>query len=96
MRWILAIAVAVVLVLAFGGSGVMGPVRPAYAACPAGTQLDHTTIGMTRKTIAAAGYSKITDLKKGCDNVWHAKAEKDGTAMRVAVTPDGKVLREGD
>jgi hypothetical protein len=33
---------------------------------------------------------------KGCDNVWHGFAMKDGAAGRVAVSPSGEVMPEGD
>jgi hypothetical protein len=33
---------------------------------------------------------------KGCDNVWHGFAMKDGATGRVAVSPSGEVMPEGD
>lgn len=66
------------------------------AACDPGTKIDGSTATAARKKIEKAGYSKITDLRKGCDNAWHGKAEKDGQAVNVVLNPQGLVLQEGD
>lgn len=68
----------------------------ALAACDPGTKLDKTTVESTRKILEKAGYSKVHDWRKGCDNTWHATAMKDGAAAHVAVLPDGRVVKEGD
>jgi hypothetical protein len=72
------------------------PVVPAWAACEKGTKLDKTTAVETRAKLAKAGYTKVRDLRKGCDNTWHAKAMKAGGEEFVAVLADGKVVKEGD
>jgi hypothetical protein len=71
-------------------------VRVAYAACEPGEKIDATTADQARKKIEAAGYRKVTQLKKGCDNVWHGMAEKGGATVSVALTPQGEVYPERD
>ena len=66
------------------------------AACDPGTKIDGSTAGDARKKMEKAGYRKITDLHKGCDNSWHGKAEKDGQPVNVVLNPEGNVLPEGD
>jgi hypothetical protein len=44
--------------------------------------------------ILAYGYSEISQLAKGCDNVWHALAFAEGDPVNVLVTPRGEVLTE--
>ncbi len=70
------------------------PMRAAQAACDPGTKIDSTTADQARKKIEAAGYRKVRDLKKGCDNTWHGTAEKDGTPVGIAVTAQGQVYPE--
>lgn len=76
----------------------IGPplLRPAWAACDPGDKLDKTTADETRQKLQKAGYTKVHDLRKGCDNTWHAKASKGGADKSVAVLPDGTVVKEGD
>src|SRR5262249_29944845 len=69
------------------------PPHPA-AACEPGEKLDKTTVEDTRKILQKAGYAKARNWRKGCDNTWHATAVKDGAEVSVAVTADGKVVRE--
>jgi hypothetical protein len=58
---------------------------------------DHTE-GATRleaaERIIAYGYSQISELSKGCDNVWRAVAFAEGDPVNVLVTPRGDVLTE--
>ena len=44
--------------------------------------------------ILAHGYSEISQLSRGCDNVWHALAFAEGDPVNVLVTPQGDVLTE--
>jgi hypothetical protein len=88
-----------VAALALLGSGVaLKPlaVAPAYAACDPGDRLDNMTLEQARKIIMAAGYSNVHIETRGCDNVWHGTAMKDGKSTRVALEPSGKVYPEGD
>ena len=64
--------------------------------CDPGDKIDATTAGQARKKIEAAGYRKVGDLKKGCDNSWHGTAEKDGGRVHIVLNPQGLVLPEGD
>jgi hypothetical protein len=66
------------------------------SGCEAGEKIDGSTADSARKKIAAAGFLKIHELKKSCDNFWHAIAMGDGAEVRVVLTPQGKVMREGD
>ena len=68
------------------------------AACDPGTKIDRSTAADARKKMEKAGYRKITDLRKGCDNAWHGKAEKEGQSVNVVLTPapEGLVLEEGE
>lgn len=71
-------------------------VTPAWAACDPGDKLDKTTLEETRQKVEKAGYTDGRDWRKGCDNVWHVTATKNGAQFHVAVLPDGHVVREGD
>lgn len=95
MRWIW-MASSLVLFAAFAAGGTHGLIRPAYAACEAGTKIDGSTADQARRKIMAAGYKNVGDLKKACDNFWHAKAIKDGAPVRVALAPSGQTYPEGD
>jgi len=70
--------------------------QPARAACEPDEKRDKTTVEDTRKILQKAGYTNARNWRKGCDNTWHATAVKDGAEVNVAVTPDGRVVREGD
>jgi hypothetical protein len=83
---------------------VLAAVSPAPSAqtagkvggCEPGDKIDNTTAAQARKKIEAAGYRKVGDLKKGCDNSWHGIGEKDGDRVHVVLNPQGLVLPEGD
>lgn len=61
--------------------------------CP-GEKLDRSTIADARQAAEKAGYAKVTNLRKGCDSVWHGKAEKAGTPVFIMVSPKGEVAVE--
>jgi hypothetical protein len=88
------IAAAALLAL----SGAVAPQAPAWAAgnCDPGDKSDNSTATDARKKLEAAGYAQVRDLKKGCDNVWHAKAVKGAQAVNLALTPQGQVFIETD
>jgi hypothetical protein len=44
--------------------------------------------------ILAYGYSEVSQLARGCDNVWRALAFAEGDPVNVLVTPRGDVLTE--
>lgn len=68
----------------------------ARAACDAGDRVDRSTAADAQKRIAAAGYNRASELKKSCDNFWHGKVLKNGQEIRVVLTPEGQVIREGN
>jgi hypothetical protein len=91
-------ALAAVLALA-----VLSPAAHAQTAnaeqpggCAPGDRVDRSTAADARKKIEAAGYQRVSGLKKGCDNAWHGVAVKDGEPVHVVLNPEGKVLPEGD
>jgi hypothetical protein len=76
--------------------GLVGSTAPAYAACDPGTKIDKSTAAEARSEMQKAGFTKVRDLKKGCDNYWHGVAMKGGKETHVVAAPDGKVMTEGD
>ena len=86
--------IATTFVFAMAVAGLVGTSGGARAACEAGEKIDKTTVEDTRKTIEKAGYRQVHELKKGCDNFWHATASKDGVVVAVVVTPKGDVMTE--
>jgi hypothetical protein len=75
---------------AWGQSAVSQPTNN----CDAGDKIDASTADSARQKMQAAGYTDISDLFKGCDNVWHGKARSNGNAVNVMVAPDGSVHQE--
>jgi hypothetical protein len=99
MHWNQTKFVAVVLAaLGLGALTFEGPqwVSNAQAACPPDARLDGTTADWAIKHILAGGYQGPRNLRKGCDNYWHADALKDGNIVHVVVTPQGELLTEDD
>lgn len=92
----LSLAVLLAALIALGGRSEPSFVSQAWAACDPGDKLDKTTVDETRQKLQKAGYKSIHDLRKGCDNTWHAKATKDGTESSVAVLADGTVVKEAE
>jgi hypothetical protein len=68
----------------------------ASAGCEPGVHIDASTADDARKKIVAAGYTDVHDFKKGCDNVWHAKATKNGKPVNVVLLTNGHVMEESD
>jgi len=63
--------------------------------CAASDKIDGSTAEQAKQKLEAAGYTNVTGLNKGCDNVWHAQAQGNGGAqVNVMVTPDGTVNQE--
>jgi hypothetical protein len=62
--------------------------------CAAGDKIDASTAAQAKAKLEAAGYTEITGLNKGCDNVWHAQAKNAGNPVNVMVSPDGSVNQE--
>jgi hypothetical protein len=87
-------AAAITIVAAVSAPQTISVARA--SGCEAGEKIDGSTADTAKKKIAAAGFLKIHELKKSCDNFWHAIAMGDGAEVRVVLTPQGKVMREGD
>jgi hypothetical protein len=62
-------------------------------ACRSSDREGSTRLEATER-ILAHGYSEISQLSKGCDNVWHALAFAEGDPVNVLVTPRGDVVTE--
>jgi hypothetical protein len=63
--------------------------------CAATDKIDGSTANDARQKMEAAGFTDVTALYKGCDNVWHGQARASGNAVNVMVGPDGVVRQEG-
>jgi peptidase YpeB-like protein len=64
--------------------------------CDPGDKLDSSTLPQAKKKMEAAGYTQVKDLRKGCDNYWHASAMKSGSEVFIVLSPAGQVMQEGD
>jgi len=64
--------------------------------CEPTDKIDSSTAADAVKKMNAAGYTQVSQLKKGCDNWWHGMAVKDGVATHVSLSPQGLVRSEGD
>ncbi|MBI1181720.1 MAG: hypothetical protein GC201_14305 [Alphaproteobacteria bacterium] len=97
MKWkttfLAAPALALAALMAAPAAGI---VSPAQAACGPGDHINGSSASWARQKFQEAGYGKVTDLKKGCDNYWHGIAmTSGGQQQRVVVSPDGNVMKEG-
>ena len=88
----------VVVALAIGGASVAPQtVRLARASgCEAAGRIDGSTAAEAKAKIERAGFRQVRNLKKGCDNFWHGVAVKDDNESNVVLTPQGRVMREGN
>lgn len=64
--------------------------------CAPEDKIDGSTLPQAKKKMEAAGYTMVQDLRKGCDNYWHATAMKGGSQVFVVLSPAGQVMQEGD
>jgi hypothetical protein len=80
------------------GPALLGPpsFTAARAACDPGDRIDATTALQAKQRAESSGYSQVRMEHKGCDNVWHGFAMRDGETGRVAVSPSGEVMPEGE
>lgn len=92
------LSVTILSVGAFIAPTIVGPtaLTAAYAICTSGERIDGRTAEMAKRQIESAGYGNVQMEHKGCDNVWHGFATRDGASTRVAVSPIGEVMPEGD
>lgn len=62
--------------------------------CEFGERIDGSSATDAKRRIESAGFQNVRELRKGCDNVWHARASAYGADVNVALSPDGQVMRE--
>jgi len=96
MTWKTALFSAAALVVLAAAPGIQILGQAHAAGCEARDQIDGSTIVAARKQMESAGFHRIYQLTKGCDNFWHAMATKDGVESRIVLSPRGEVMREGD
>jgi len=92
------IGVAILSVGVFVAPTIVGPqaLTAAYATCLPGERIDGRTSEMAAKQAESAGYNNVQMEHKGCDNVWHGFATRGGASTRLAISPSGEVMPEGD
>jgi hypothetical protein len=96
MRWSVCVLAVTGCLAALPVAALAQPAGGGVGNCGPGEKIDGSTVTDARKKMEAAGYRKVSALKKGCDNSWHGKAEKDGNEVHVVLNPQGLVLPEGD
>ena len=99
MRWSFGVLAVTGILAAFPLTALAQPAGAdggRAGNCGPGEKIDGSTVTDARKKMEAAGYKKVSGLKKGCDNSWHGTAEKDGNEVHVVLNPQGLVLPEGD
>ncbi len=96
MNWKIALfsAAAVIFVAAGPGPQIVNGARA--SGCEAGDRIDGSTAAQAKAKMERAGFSQVSELKKGCDNAWHGMAVKDGRQGRVVLTPQGQAMPEGN
>lgn len=70
-------------------------VSPALAACMAGDHVNSSTARQAAEKFEKAGYTGVHELKKGCDNYWHAVASRGGKQDEIVLSPQGNIMLEG-
>ncbi len=66
---------------------------PGAVGCQ-GERIDSTTAAAARRAFEAVGFQGVSDLRKGCDNVWHAHAKLNNRATYVMLNPQGDIYIE--
>jgi hypothetical protein len=64
--------------------------------CQNGEAIDGSTAEQAIAKFAAAGYTDVQILEKGCDNYWHATGTKGGQSGNIVLSPGGEVMPEGN
>lgn len=88
------LAAVLSLLVSFGAVAQVTP-SDQVAGCFPEEKIDASSLGSARKKMEMAGFSQIRDLKKGCDNFWHATSLKDGEMVNIVLSPEGQVMVEG-
>jgi len=96
MAWKTSIALSAGFAVAFLGFTQMNIHKAHAEGCISNEKIDGSTADTAKQKIKHAGYLKVSGLKKGCDNFWHGKADKDGLPVNVVLSPKGDVMTEGD
>jgi hypothetical protein len=92
-RTTIALATAALIAL---GAGSLYANAALADGCMPGDKIDGSNSTQATQKITAGGYSNPSRLRKGCDNYWHADAYKDGALVHVVLSPEGRLLTEGD
>jgi len=88
------LAAAALAVVAFGiGPQITGSAL-AQNNCEFGERIDGTSAADAARKFAAAGFTSVRGLKKGCDNFWHGIALRNGVEIGVVLSPEGTVMQE--
>ena len=86
------------ILIATAGTELVAPdalsAERAGQICRSGDGADGAARIDAKKRILAEGYTDVSILAKGCDNVWHAVAFAEGDPVSLQVTPQGAVLTE--
>jgi hypothetical protein len=92
------LSIALLAVTVLVASPLLAPtsLTSAQANCAPDERIDGSTADQARMRMEGASFNHVRDLKKGCDNVWHGLAMKDGASVHVAAQPQGQVMQEGD
>jgi len=78
-------------------SGGLALTVPAQASeCQPGERIDGSSAESARVKMEKAGFHSVRDLKKGCDNFWHGSTVRDGQMVHVVLSPQGRVMIEGN
>lgn len=64
--------------------------------CIYGDKIDGSSADSARAKMEKAGFQHVHDLDKGCDSFWHGKADKDGVTVNMVLSPEGRVMVEGN
>lgn len=67
------------------------PPLPAASKSPPPDVAPALTQDQAKAQIEAKGYSRVSDLRRGVEGVWYAKAEKDGLMQSVTLDRKGNV-----
>jgi hypothetical protein len=86
------------LLVASAGTELVAPdalsAEPSHQPCQNDDRAGGATRLEAKERILAEGYSDVSLLTKGCDNVWHALAFAEGDPVEVQVTTEGTVQAE--
>lgn len=82
------------LAVSFGAGAQVVP-SDQIAGCFSEEKIDGSSLSSAKKKMEMAGFGEIRDLKKGCDNFWHATSVREGEQINIVLSPQGQVMVEG-